>query len=54
MVGEVIANGVKASEPFTAEQIEILARHCPLDNGEIHYNAFLNAFTVVDIASPVN
>lgn len=51
MVGEVISNGNKSAEPFTAEQIEILSRHCPLDNGEIHYNAFLNAFTVVDITS---
>ncbi|KAG8458103.1 hypothetical protein KFE25_012763 [Diacronema lutheri] len=52
MVGEVISKGQKAAEPFTHEQIEILARHCPkAESGQINYNAFLSAFVVVDMAN---
>ncbi|KAJ1633424.1 Metallo-dependent phosphatase-like protein [Pavlovales sp. CCMP2436] len=49
MVGSVISRGNKAAEPFTPEQIEILATHCPKsESGQLNYNAFLSAFVVVD------
>lgn len=49
MVGEVISGGRAEEEPFTSEQIEILAVHCPKgEGGKINYNAFLAAFVVVD------
>jgi len=50
MVGEVISKGKPADEPFTREQIEILASHCPRDeNDMIRYQSFLESFVVVDL-----
>mmetsp|Transcript_16255 Transcript_16255/g.42107 ORF Transcript_16255/g.42107 Transcript_16255/m.42107 type:complete len:129 (+) Transcript_16255:2668-3054(+) len=50
MVGEVIANGMQANDPFTRDQIETLASHCPRDeHGHIKYQDFLDAFVVVDL-----
>lgn len=49
-VGEVISKGKPADEPFTRDQIETLASHCPRDdNNMIRYQAFLESFVVVDM-----